>query len=633
MLAISELTFRYGGRAIFERASVSIAAGHRVGLVGRNGSGKSTLLRLILGELQPDSGTIELPARARVGHLAQEAPAGATTLVDFVLAADRERAALLQEAERAQDAGRIAEIHDRLATIQAQAAPARAAAILAGLGFDHRAQQRPLDDFSGGWRMRAALAAVLFAAPDLMLLDEPSNHLDLEARLWLEQFLCQYPGTLILVSHDRDLLNAVAGTIVHVDQGRLAAYRGNYDAFARARAERQSLQAAAIARQAARRRHIQAFIDRFRYKASKARQAQSRIKMLERMGAIAPLAPEEEITFDFPDPEELAPPIVTAEDAAIGYAPGRPVLERLSFRIDSDDRIALLGPNGNGKSTLLKLLARRLEPQAGAVRRAAKLRVGYFDQEQTQAFDRERSPYDHLAAARPDLPEAKLRAHLGRFGFSQDRANRKVSQLSGGERARLLFALVTRDAPHLLLLDEPTNHLDIEARDALVAALGAFRGAVILVSHDPRMVAATADRLWLVADGTCRPFAGDLDDYRQRLLDDRRAAGRAPAGKPAARAQAPATRADERRAAAAAREKLKPLRQALADAERQVERLTQDKQALEARLADPALYSGAAAEVARLQRALAQAARALAAAEERWLLAHEAYEDAAKAAG
>ncbi len=639
MLSISDMTFRYGGRAIFERASVSIPAGHRVGLIGRNGSGKSTLLKLILGDLSPDSGAIKMPGRARVGHLAQEAPSGAMSLVDFVLAADLERAALLKEAEHSRDAGRIAEIHDRLATIQAHAAPARAATILAGLGFDHQAQQRPLDDFSGGWRMRVALAAVLFAAPDLMLLDEPSNHLDLEARMWLEQFLAQYPGTLILVSHDRDLLNAVVEEIVHVDQGKLVMYRGGYDSFERTRAERLNLQAASMAKQAARRKHIQAFIDRFRYKASKARQAQSRIKMLERMGEIAPLAPEEEITFEFPDPEELAPPIVTAENAAIGYAPGKPVLSRLSLRIDMDDRIALLGPNGNGKSTLLKLLARRLEPQAGSVRRAGKLRVGYFDQEQTQAFDLERTAYDHLAAARPDLPEAKVRAHLGRFGFSQDRANRKAGQLSGGERARLLFALVTRDAPHLLLLDEPTNHLDIEARDALVAALGAFAGAVILVSHDPRMVAATADRLWLVANGTCKPFDGDLDDYRRRLLDERRGAARADAKKEKApareqtSAKRDVSRADERRASAEARQKLKPLREAVAHAEKQVERLTRDKQALEAKLADPALYSGQPAEVTKLQRDLAHAIHALNAAEDAWLTAHEAYEDAAKTAG
>jgi ATP-binding cassette subfamily F protein 3 len=639
MLSISDMTFRYGGRAIFERASVSIPAGHRVGLIGRNGSGKSTLLKLILGDLSPDSGAIKMPGRARVGHLAQEAPSGAMSLVDFVLAADLERAALLKEAEHSRDAGRIAEIHDRLATIQAHAAPARAATILAGLGFDHQAQQRPLDDFSGGWRMRVALAAVLFAAPDLMLLDEPSNHLDLEARMWLEQFLAQYPGTLILVSHDRDLLNAVVEEIVHVDQGKLVMYRGGYDSFERTRAERLNLQAASMAKQAARRKHIQAFIDRFRYKASKARQAQSRIKMLERMGEIAPLAPEEEITFEFPDPEELAPPIVTAENAAIGYAPGKPVLSRLSLRIDMDDRIALLGPNGNGKSTLLKLLARRLEPQAGSVRRPGKLRVGYFDQEQTQAFDLERTAYDHLAAARPDLPEAKVRAHLGRFGFSQDRANRKAGQLSGGERARLLFALVTRDAPHLLLLDEPTNHLDIEARDALVAALGAFAGAVILVSHDPRMVAATADRLWLVANGTCKPFDGDLDDYRRRLLDERRGAARADAKKEKApareqtSAKRDVSRADERRASAEARQKLKPLREAVAHAEKQVERLTRDKQALEAKLADPALYSGQPAEVTKLQRDLAHAIHALNAAEDAWLTAHEAYEDAAKTAG
>ncbi|MCC6472059.1 MAG: ABC-F family ATP-binding cassette domain-containing protein, partial [Alphaproteobacteria bacterium] len=415
--------------------------------------------------------------------------------------------------------------------------------------------------------------------------------------------------------------------------------------FERTRAMRLNLHAAALVKQAAQRKHIQAFIDRFRYKASKARQAQSRIKMLERMGEVAPLAPPEEITFEFPDPDQLAPPIVAIENASIGYAPGKSVLTKLGLRIDMDDRIALLGPNGNGKSTLLKLLARRLEPQAGSVRRSGKLRVGYFDQDQTQSFDLDRTAYDHLAAAMPDLPEVKVRAHLGRFGFGQDRANRKVGQLSGGERARLLFALVTRDAPHLLLLDEPTNHLDIEARDALVAALGAFEGAVILVSHDPRMVAATADRLWLVADGTCKPFDGDLDDYRRHLIDERRAAQRGGNGKkpPAGDKKAPVreqatvkrevSKADERRASAEARQKLKPLRQAVAHAEKQVDRLTKEKQGLEARLADPALYNGAPAEVTKIQRDLAHAIHELNAAEDAWLTAHEAYEDAAKTAG
>jgi len=622
MLHINDLTFRYGGRAIFERATLAVPAGHRVGLVGRNGSGKSTLLALIRGELHPDQGSIGLPARARVGHLAQQAPDGPMSLIDFVLAADAERAALLAEAATAREPQRIAEIHDRLATIQADAAPARAATILAGLGFDQAAQRRPLDGYSGGWRMRVALAAALFAEPDLLLLDEPSNHLDLEARLWLEQYLAAFPGTLILVSHDRELLNAVAEEIVHIDAGRLVLYRGDYDAFERARAERAQLRAAELAKQTAQRRHMQEFIDRFRYKASKARQAQSRIKMLERMGPLAAVARDEEIAFDFPAPEILPPPLVTLERCEAGYAPGRPVLKRLDLRIDMDDRIGLLGPNGNGKSTLLKLLARRLVPLAGRIARPSRLRVGYFDQEQADAFDPALTAYRHMARACPERTETAVRAHLGRFGFSQDRADRRVGELSGGERARLLFALITHAAPHLLLLDEPTNHLDIEARDALIAALNAYDGAVILVSHDPRLIAAVCDRLWLVAEGTCKPFEGDLDDYRRRVAEERkpqdRAARKARAGEP--------SRKDGRRAAAAERRRLKPLRDAAETAEQELDRLHRAKAALEATLADPAVYEATPARAREAMRKLAEINRGLESAEDAWLKAHTALE-------
>jgi ATP-binding cassette subfamily F protein 3 len=626
MLHINDLTFRYGGRAIFERATLAVPAGHRVGLVGRNGSGKSTLLALIRGELHPDQGSINLPARARVGHLAQQAPDGPMSLIDYVLAADAERAALLAEAETAHESGRIAEIHDRLATIRADAAPARAATILAGLGFDQAAQRRPLSDFSGGWRMRVALAAALFAEPDLLLLDEPSNHLDLEARLWLESFLAAFPGTLILVSHDRELLNAVVEEIVHIDAGKLALYRGDYDAFERARAERLALRAAELAKQTAQRRHLQEFVDRFRYKASKARQAQSRIKMLERMGPPAAVARDEEIAFDFPNPEILPPPLVTLEQCAAGYAPDKPVLKRLDLRIDMDDRIGLLGPNGNGKSTLLKLLARRLEPLAGRIGRSSKLRVGYFDQEQAQAFDPALTAYRHMAQTMPERTETAVRAHLGRFGLSQDRADRRVGELSGGERARLLFALITRDAPHLLLLDEPTNHLDLEARDALIAALNAYDGAVILVSHDPRLIAASCDRLWLVADGTCRPFDGDLDDYRRRVAEERKPEGR-PGNRDSRKPRGTEpSRKDGRRAAAQARLRLKPLRDAAEAAERELERLHREKGSLEAALADPAVYAAAPERAREATRRLAEVSRRLEAAEAAWLDAHSALE-------
>ena len=621
MLHINDLTFRFGGRAIFDRATLAISAGHRVGLVGRNGSGKSTLLRLILGELQPDGGQVNLPTRARVGHLSQQAPDGPTSLIDFVLAADTERAALLAEAETAEEPGRIAEIHDRLATIAADAAPARAATILAGLGFDQAAQLRPLDDYSGGWRMRVALAACLFAEPDLLLLDEPSNHLDLEARLWLESFLAAFPGTLILVSHDRELLNAVAEEIVHIDGGKLVLYRGNYDRFEQARAERQTLRAAEQSKQLAQRRHMMEFVDRFRYKASKARQAQSRLKMIERLGPVVAIARDEEIAFDFPSPEILPPPLVTLDGAEAGYEPGKPVLKRLDLRIDMDDRIGLLGPNGNGKSTLLKLLSKRLKPMAGKMFRPAKLRVGYFDQEQADAFDPERSAYRHMAELMPEKTDTQVRAHLGRFGFSQKRADQRVRELSGGERARLLFALITYDAPHMLLLDEPTNHLDIEARDALIAALNAYDGAVLLVSHDPRLIAAVCDRLWLVTGGSCKQFDGDLDDYRRRLADERRTLS----VQPRQRASEP-NRRDGRRAAAEARQRLKPLRDAARAAEAALDRLHREKQALETALADPAVYEKSPDRVPETTRRLAEINRSLAQAEETWLKAHAALE-------
>ncbi len=623
MLHINDLTFRYGGNALFERAAVAIPDRHRVGLVGRNGSGKSTLLALVRGELQPDGGSVEFPARARLGYLAQAAPDGPQSLIDFVLAADTERAQLLEEAEIAHEPGRIAEIHDRLASIAAQSAPARAATILAGLGFDEEKQRQPLSDFSGGWRMRVALAAVLFSAPDLMLLDEPSNHLDLEARLWLESFLSAYPGTLILVSHDRELLNAVVEEIVHIDRGKLTLYRGDYDRFETARAERLALRAQQSAKQMAQRRHMMEFVDRFRYKASKARQAQSRLKMIERLGPVAAIMPDEEIAFDFPDPEILPPPLLTLEDAAVGYASGKPVLERLDLRIDMDDRIGLLGPNGNGKTTLLKLLSRRLQTQTGSLRRPAKLRVGYFDQDQADAFAPERTAYQHMAELMPQKNETAVRAHLGRFGFSKDRADRRVQDLSGGERARLLFAMITYDAPHMLLLDEPTNHLDIEARDALMTALNAFEGAVMIVSHDPRLLAATCDRLWLVAEGTCKPFDGDLADYRKRVAEERRAEKREAPAK-----QREPSRKDDRRAAAQARARLKPLRDAARAAEAALDRLHRQKQALEATLADPRAYDGAPDKVTETTRQLGQLNRDLATAEEAWFKAQHALEAA-----
>ncbi|MBN2751539.1 MAG: ABC-F family ATP-binding cassette domain-containing protein, partial [Rhodospirillaceae bacterium] len=522
MLHINDLSFRIGARVLLEGATVHVAANQRVGLIGRNGSGKTTLFRLIRGEAQPSGGSFAVRARARLGWVSQDAPDGEISLLDCVLDADAERKALLDELTHLEtvpqtEAGlRIAEIHERLISIDAHSAPARAAMILTGLGFPSEQHSLPVSHFSGGWRMRVALAAALFPRPELLLLDEPTNHLDLEATLWLQNHLTSYPGTLIIISHDRDLLNAVPDRIIHLDQKRLVAYGGNYDAFERTRRMKMDLAAKAFSKQLEQRRKIQGFIDRFRAKATKARQAQSRIKMLEKMDVPVPIVEDKAISFDFPDPDQLSPPLITIEDGIVGYD-GKAVLKGLNLRIDTDDRIALLGSNGNGKSTLAKLLSERIGLISGTMRRSAKLKIGYFAQHQTEELTLSASPLEHMAAKMPMATEAKVRAHLGRFGFGAELADCKVSTLSGGEKSRLLFALMTREAPHILILDEPTNHLDIDSREALISALNAYDGAVILISHDTHLVDMVADRLWRVADGQCLPFDGDLTDYRKTL--------------------------------------------------------------------------------------------------------------------
>ncbi|MCH7634770.1 MAG: ABC-F family ATP-binding cassette domain-containing protein [Proteobacteria bacterium] len=639
MLHINDLVYRAGGKPLLDGATVSLGKGERAGLVGRNGSGKTTLLKLISGELQPDGGAIGVPRNLRIGTVAQHAPSGPESLIETVLAADRERGALLAEANEARDAARIAEIHERLAAIGAEAAPARAARILAGLGFDEAAQQGACAVLSGGWRMRVALAALLFSEPDLLLLDEPTNHLDLEATLWLEGYLKGYPGTLILVSHDRDLLNRIPHKIVHLERGKLTLYSGNYDRFERTRRERLAHQAALGARQQAQRRHIQAFVERFRYKASKARQAQSRIKALERMEPIASVMEARTMAFDFPAPKPLAPPLITLEGARAGYAPGADVLAGLNLRLDMDDRIALLGANGNGKSTFMKLLAGRLAPQGGRLVKSTKLKIGYFAQDQAEELDLAATPLLLLARALPDANETRLRAQLGRFGFGHDHAELEVGRLSGGERARLLLALMSREAPQVLLLDEPSNHLDVDSREALVQALNAYPGAVVLVSHDPHLIGLVADRLWLVADGTVVPFDGDLDDYRRYLQEQRRAARtRSRGAKAAARDDAatmsrpisrPISRKNKRRLDAEARAAVAHLRKAAKQAEARVEALGKKKAELEARLADPEVYGGPTAKLQALQVRFGALRQSIAEAEEAWLAAQAALEDGA----
>ena len=517
MITINALTVRLGGNLILDRASAAVSPGSHVGIVGRNGAGKSTLMKVLIGEIEPDSGAIEMPRRTRVGYVAQETPAGSQTPLEAVLAADVERTRLLAEAESGLDPERLGDVYERLIAIDAYTADARATRILTGLGFDEKMQGQPLDSFSGGWKMRVALGALLFSAPDLLLLDEPSNHLDLEATLWLENFLKSYAGTLIIISHERDLLNNVVDTILHLQGGKLTLYPGGYDAFERQRAERAAQLEAARASQDAQRARLQDYVARNSARASTAKQAQSRAKMLAKMQPIASLADDPSLSFDFPDPSELRPPLITLDLAAVGYAE-QPVLRRLNLRIDPDDRIALLGRNGNGKTTLARLFAAQLPPMEGAMNASGKMRVGYFTQYQVEELASAATPLEHMTRAMEGKTPGAVRAQLGRFGFSGYRATTEVSRLSGGERARLALALITRDAPHLLILDEPTNHLDVDAREALVQALNAYQGAVILISHDRHMVELTADRLVLIDDGTAREYAGSIEDYIDFVL-------------------------------------------------------------------------------------------------------------------
>jgi len=623
LLVISSAAIRLGGRTILDGADLTVDQGRRIGLVGRNGAGKSTLLRAIAGEMLLDGGDIRLAARARIATVAQEAPAGDDTLLDTVLQGDPERIALLAEADNA-EAHRLDEIHERLRVIGADAAPARAAAILAGLGFNEAAQQRPVEEFSGGWRMRVALATALFAAPDLLLLDEPTNHLDLEATLWLEQWLARFPGAVLLVSHDRGLLDRAVQAIAFLDRGRITVTPGGFDEFVRIRTERARQQVREAERITAERAHIQSFIDRFRYKASKARQAQSRIKALARLPQIETVIDDAPTRFDFPEPARIAPPILALERVAVGYD-GTPVLSRVSVAIDMDDRIALLGANGNGKSTLAKLLADRLVPLAGEIRRGPKLRVGYFAQHQTDELVEAENPIDHMTRALPRALPPQVRAQLARFGLDADRAETPVANLSGGEKARLLLSLATREAPQLLILDEPTNHLDIDAREALVKALADFQGAVLLITHDPHLVELIADRLWLVADGTVRPFDGDLDDYRALLAERARPVAKSDAAN--RRGLEHVTR--DRRARADARAALAPLRKQARDAEARLARLSAERAAIERTLADPALYVPTRkTEIAAANARLAAINKLAVSAEADWLAAEEALEAA-----
>jgi ATP-binding cassette subfamily F protein 3 len=622
MLNLTDITVRLGGRTIIDGATAKLPPRSRVGLIGRNGAGKTTLVRVIAGMLEPDTGSVDMPRGSRLGYIAQEAPAGAATPFETVLAADTERAALMHESETSHDPDRLGEIHERLNAIDAHTAPSRAARILVGLGFDEEAQHRPLDSFSGGWRMRVALASLLFSQPDLLLLDEPSNHLDLEAVLWLEDFLKSYPATIVLVSHERDFLNNVVDHILHLERGKTWLYPGGYDAFERQRAERQAQAASARAKQQAEREKLQDYIARNSARASTAKQAQSRAKALARMQPIAEIVDDPSLSFDFPNPGELRPPLITLDMAAVGYGE-TPVLKKLNLRLDPDDRIALLGRNGNGKTTLARLLAAQLAPMEGAMNATGKMKVGYFTQYQVEELDSGDTPLQHMTRVMKGATPGAVRAQLGRFGFSGDKATTMVGKLSGGERARLALALITREAPHLLILDEPTNHLDVDAREALVQALNAYSGAVVIVSHDRHMLEMSADRLVLVDNGTASDFGGNLDDYIAFVLaKDAGSEGLS---------EAKVSRKDARRAAAEAREQSQGLRKAAKAAEAELARLTEQRSVIDRAMFDP---SSAAPDLARLtmtdlMKRRAEVEAKIEAAEAAWLEASEKLEQVA----
>jgi len=625
MLHVNDLSYRIEGRLLFDQATAAISGGWKVGFVGRNGTGKSTLLRMIKGELYAGDEEISLQKGARLGSVDQEAPASAKSLMETVLEQDAERAALLAEAEIASDPHRIAEIQTRLADIEAHSAEARAGAILSGLGFSAADQKRPCAEFSGGWRMRVALAGVLFSAPDLLLLDEPTNYLDLEGAVWLETYLKRYPYTALIVSHDRDLLNKAVTHIMALENGKLTVHPGGYDTYERKRAEARAQAASFRARQETRRRHMQAFVDRFRAKASKAKQAQSRLKALEKLQPVAEPISERTIPFHFPNPRPMAPPIIRVVDADLGYEEEKPVLRKVNLRLDQDDRIVILGPNGEGKSTLVKALSGRLAPLTGNIYKHKKLSVAYFAQHQIDELKPTESAYDHVRALLPEATEAETRSATARLGFGPDKADVAVEKLSGGEKARLLLGLITFHGAHLLVLDEPTNHLDIHSREALIEAINDFEGAVLLITHDAHLAAAVADRLWLVNRGAAAPYDGDLTDYRELVL----AANKTPKSENPKPKSDP--RALDRKAAAEARLAIQPLKQAADAAEAQLDSLNATLKRLDDALAEPGLFDKNLARATKLSKERSALVAAIENAEGRWLSALEKFENAQRA--
>ncbi len=611
MLTVSNLTYKIGSRTILDDCNVAIMDNWKVGVVGLNGAGKSTLFKLIAGDLTPDGGTIAMSTKQRMGMVRQDIPEVETSLLDLVLEADEEMARLWKQTETEEDPNKIAEIYQRLADMDAYSAPAKASRLLTGLGFTEDQLSEPFSSFSGGWRMRVALAAALFVEPEILLLDEPTNHLDLEAIMWLESYLASYPHTLLIISHDREVLNKCIDHVIHVDRQKLKMYTGNYDTFERERAEALGLQQKMFEKQQAERAHMQKFVDRFKAQASKASQAQSRIKALERMDIVDAVIADRAVHFTFPNPKEIPSPMISINGADIGYTAGKPILKNVRESIGNDDRIALLGVNGQGKSTLMKLIADKLTPLSGDVFRSPKLRIGYFSQHQTEELDVESTPYQEMMTLMrktyPDITEPKVRAKLGAFGFPHTLSNNTIKSLSGGEKARLLFAFMSFDAPHLLLLDEPTNHLDIDAREALVQALNNYEGAIVIVSHDPNMVERVADRLWVVRDGMCLYFDGDLEDYRNFTIQARRE-------------KAKDTKKKKEKTAVTSAEII-PLKTPDPKLEKKIETLEAQKAELETMMSAEGFYMKPLSETAKVQEKHAQVVADLETMEEQWLQA------------
>ena len=606
MIKLENITVRMAGRTLIDSLSLTLNEGHRYGLIGRNGTGKSTFFKILLKMLHPDTGHLEIPARIRLGHIAQEAPSGSATPLEVVMAADQERLELMRQLEEGNSPENIADIYERLMAIDAFTAESRASEILAGLGFSQEMQKEPLSTFSGGWRMRVSLASLLFSKPDWLLLDEPTNHLDLEATLWLEDYLKHYPKSLVIISHDRHLLNAVCDRILFLQGEKIQSYGGNFDTFERTwKAQQESLKAQ-HAKQEAQRKHMMAFVNRFKAKATKAKQAQSRLKALEKMESLPDIMHDPEVRFDFPQPEKLAPPLIVLDHVNVGYSPGISILKGLSQRIDAEDRIALLGANGNGKSTFAKLISGRLSPQQGEISHSKKLKVGYFAQHQVDEFDLEATGFEHVLRKSPNLSPTQARSLLAGFGLMGQKADVKVRSLSGGEKARLNLTLICLEKPNILVLDEPTNHLDMDSRQALMMALNAFQGAVILVTHDWDLLASTMDQLWLVADHKVSNFEGDLEDYRRMIL---KGDARTSKGKDQKKKSVSQVNAD--------------LKKKVYEAKLKVEALMVSLEKIREELNNPNLYTQHSESLSHLTKTQHQLEHDLSLAEEEWLKAEE----------